>query len=164
MDRQHIDEELATAGARELLQAPSAAHLAYVGTDGTPRVVPVGFYWTGEQVVIATASTAPKVAALTARPAVAVSIDSGGTPGTARALSIRGQASVEIIDGVVPEYLAAARKGMDAEAAAAFEENVRGFYQQMARIAITPTWARFYDFGAGRTPRFLQQLAERSQS
>jgi hypothetical protein len=37
-------------------------------------------------------------------------------------------------------------------------------YERMARIAITPTWARFYDFGAGRVPRFLQELAERSRS
>ena len=44
-----------------------------------------------------------------------------------------------------------------------FEQAVRGMYEQMARIAITPTWARFYDFGAGRMPRFLQELAERSQ-
>jgi hypothetical protein len=35
-------------------------------------------------------------------------------------------------------------------------------YDRMARIAITPRWARFYDFGAGRLPHFLQVLAERS--
>jgi hypothetical protein len=34
----------------------------------------------------------------------------------------------------------------------------------MARIAITPTWARFYDFGTGRVPRYLQELAGRSRS
>ena len=53
---------------------------------------------------------------------------------------------------------------MDAEAAAEFEQKVRGMYDQMARIAITPRWVRFYDFGAGRMPRFLQELAERSRS
>jgi hypothetical protein len=36
-------------------------------------------------------------------------------------------------------------------------------YDHMARIAITPTWVRFYDFGAGRMPRFLQELAEQSR-
>ncbi len=35
-------------------------------------------------------------------------------------------------------------------------------YDQMARIAIRPTWVRFYDFGAGRVPSFLQELAEKS--
>jgi hypothetical protein len=93
-----------------------------------------------------------------------VAIDAGDTPDQARALSLRGQASVEIVHGVVPEYLAAARKTMDAEAAAGFEQQVRGMYNQMARIAITPTWVRFYDFGAGRMPRFPQELAEQNQS
>jgi hypothetical protein len=26
------------------------------------------------------------------------------------------------------------------------------------------TWVRYYDFGAGRLPRFLQDLAERNRS
>jgi hypothetical protein len=164
MERQDIDEELSTNGAQELLTSPSAAHLAYTGRDGTPRVIPVGFFWTGDEVVISTATTSPKVTALSARPDVALSIDSGDTPDQARQLSIRGQASVEIVDGVVPEYLAAARKTMDADAAAEFEQNVRGMYDQMARIAITPRWARFYDFGTGRLPRFLRDLAEQHQS
>jgi hypothetical protein len=51
---------------------------------------------------------------------------------------------------------------MDAEAAAEFERNVRDMYHQMARIAIRPNWARYYHFAAGRMPRFLQDLAERS--
>jgi hypothetical protein len=50
MQRQEIDEELSTAGAQELLASTSAAHLAYIGQDGTPRVIPVGFFWTGDQV------------------------------------------------------------------------------------------------------------------
>ena len=117
-----MDDELSTAGAQELLGSPSAAHLAYLGRDGTPRVVPVGFFWTGDQVVISSATTSPKVAALSACPDVALSIDAGDTPEQARALSIRGRASVEIVDGVVAEYLAAARKTMDADAAAEFEQ------------------------------------------
>jgi hypothetical protein len=36
-------------------------------------------------------------------------------------------------------------------------------YPQMARIAITPSWVRFYDFGAGRMPRFLEDLADQAQ-
>jgi nitroimidazol reductase NimA-like FMN-containing flavoprotein (pyridoxamine 5'-phosphate oxidase superfamily) len=164
VQRQDRDDELSTTGAQELLGSGSAAHLAYIGKDGTPRVVPVGFFWTGEEIVISTATTSPKVAALVDRPDVALTIDAGDTPDQARALSIRGRASVEIVDGVVEEYLAAARKSMDADAAAEFEQNVRGFYDQMARIAITPDWVRYYDFGAGRVPRFLLELAERNQS
>jgi nitroimidazol reductase NimA-like FMN-containing flavoprotein (pyridoxamine 5'-phosphate oxidase superfamily) len=159
-----MDGELSMTGAQELLASPSAAHLAYLGKDGTPRVVPVGFFWTGDQVVISSATTSPKVAALSARPDVALTIDAGDTPDQARALSIRGRASVEIVDGVVEEYLAAARKTMDAEAAAEFEQHVCGMYEQMARIVITPHWVRYYDFGAGRMPRFLQELAERNRT
>ncbi|GAA4910606.1 pyridoxamine 5'-phosphate oxidase [Actinomycetospora succinea] len=164
MDQHEIDEELAATGAQELLTTTAAAHLAYVGEDGTPRVIPVGFHWTGSQVVIATATTSPKVAALAARPDVAVSIDAGMTPSGARALSLRGRAEVTIVDGVVPEYLEMSRLTMDPDAAAAFEQAVRGMYEQMARIAITPTWARFYDFGAGRMPRFLRERAEKSSA
>lgn len=162
MDRQDIDAELSLPGARELIESTSAAHLAYLATDGTPRVIPVGFFWTGDELVISTAATAPKVKALTAHPHVAVAIDAGDTPGGARSLSMRGRADVQIVDGVVPEYLAAARRSMDDDAAAGFEQNVRRMYDRMARIAITPTWVRFYDFGAGRMPHFLQELAARS--
>ncbi len=164
MNRGDIEAELSMTGAQQLLTSTSAAHLAYIGKDGTPRVIQVGFFWTGDQAVVATATTAPKVAALSIRPDVALVIDGGDTPDQARALSIRGRARVEIVDGVVPEYLAAARTTMDADAAAEFERNVRGMYDQMARIAITPHWVRFYDFGAGRMPRFLQELAEQHQA
>ena len=163
MERHEIDDELSTSGAQDLLNSTSAAHLAYIGTDGNPRVIPVGFWWTGDQVVVSTATTSPKVAALSAHPDVALSIGAGDTPDQARALSIRGRATVEIVDGLVPEYLAAARN-TDAEVAAEFEQNCRDMYDQMARIAITPSWVRYYDFGSGRMPRFLKELAERNQS
>src|SRR2546423_2800332 len=141
MERHDIDDELSAPGAQELL-ASTSAHLAYIAKDGTPRVMPVGVFWTGDQFVISTATTAPKVAALSAHPDVALTIDGGNTPDQARALSIRGQASVEIIDGVVAENLAAARKAMDAGAAAEVEHNARGMYEQMSRISITPRWVR----------------------
>jgi nitroimidazol reductase NimA-like FMN-containing flavoprotein (pyridoxamine 5'-phosphate oxidase superfamily) len=80
MEQHDIDAELNTPGAQELLSATSAAHLAYVGTDATPRVIPVGFWWTGQQFVISTATTSPKVAALSARPDVALAIDTAIRP------------------------------------------------------------------------------------
>jgi Pyridoxamine 5'-phosphate oxidase len=162
MDPHDIADELGQPGAQHLLTSPQMARLAYLGKDGTPRVIPLGFYWTGRQVVIATATNAPKVAALTARPDVALSIDDGSTPQEARALSIRGRARVDIVDGVVDEYLAAAGKFMSADALAEFEQACRAMYDQMARITITPHWVRYYDFGAGRLPRFLQELVERT--
>jgi hypothetical protein len=164
MERREIDAELNTLGALELLAATSAARLAYVGSDATPRVIPVGFWWTGEKFVIATAATSPEVAALSARPDVALAIDTGDSPGGARALSVRGRAEVEIVNRVVEEYLMAARKSMDTEAAVVFEESCRKMYPHMARIAITPSWVRIFDFGGGRMPRFLRDLADQAQS
>lgn len=164
MERRDIDQELARTDARELLSSVQLARLGYAGSDGTPRVVPVAYFWTGVEFVVATATTAPKVAALTAHPAVALTIDAGDTPEQARSLSIRGRADVEIVDGVVEEYLAAASRVMAADVAAEFEQNCRQLYDRMARVAITPTWARYYDFGAGRLPGFLRDLVQKSLS
>ena len=91
MDRDEIEAELSASGAQELLASTSAAHVSYVGSDGNPRVIMVGYFWTGDEFVISTATTSPKVTALLARPNVALVIDSGDTPEQARALSIRGR-------------------------------------------------------------------------
>lgn len=144
--------------AQELLGSALAARLAYIGLDGLPRVVPVGFLWSGARVVICTATTAPKVRALRARPDVAITIDRQGPP--AQALSVRGRTDIDVVEGVPDEYIAASRKSRTGSDAEAFERHVRGFYPAMARLSVEPTWARVYDFGAGRLPGFLQDLAD----
>jgi len=155
--RAWLDPELAHPGAQELLATQTLARLAYTGPDGFPRVIPVGFHWDGEQLIVCTVPSSPKVRALAARPHVALTIDTDEGPAS-RALSIRGVASIDIVDGVPGEYLAAATKAMDAGQAARFEASVRTVYRQMARIAVRPGWARYYDFGAGRLPGFLHEL------
>jgi nitroimidazol reductase NimA-like FMN-containing flavoprotein (pyridoxamine 5'-phosphate oxidase superfamily) len=166
MDAHGIALELGEPAARHLLEHAGLARLAYNGPDGFPRVVPVGFLWKDERVVVCTATTAPKVRALSERPEVAVTIDVGDTPSGAKAVLIRGIASVEIVDGVPAEYLAQMQKGLSDElgedGAAELERNLRRTYDQMARIRIEPQWARLYDFGAGRLPGFLAELVERS--
>ena len=157
MRPEELASELGHPGAQELLRAGVLARLAYLGRDGLPRVVPIGFHWNGEQLIVCTATTAPKVAALAARPNVALTIDIDAT--SSRSLLIRGVAALETVDGVPPEYLAASTKAMSRAQVAEFEAQVRSVYQQMARISITPQWARFYDFGAGRLPEFLRRLA-----
>ena len=149
-DLQHPD-------AQTLLATSDVARLAYNGPDGFPRVIPTGFLWTGSALIACTASTAPKVKSLRARPQVALTIDAGGPP---RSLQIRGVASIEIVDGIPPEYLAAAAKSMSGDDLAGFEASVRAVYPQMARITVTPTRARYYDFGAGRVPPFLRRLLD----
>jgi hypothetical protein len=159
VDAQEITEELEHPGARNLLASATLLRLAYTGSDGSPRVVPIGFYWNGNEIVVCTATTAPKVKALSSRPDVAVTIDVGDTPAQAQALLLRGRARVDIVGGVPDEFLAAATKGLDADHVAEFERQVRSTYDQMARISIEPAWARFFDFGAGRIPSFLAKLA-----
>ena len=158
MKAQELAQELQHPGAQELLRAGTLARLAYHGPDGFPRVIPIGFYWNGERIVVCTVPTSPKVRALAPRPQVALTIDAGDTPSTAKALMVRGLAALDTVDGVADEYLAAAAKGMEASQLAEFEQAVRSLYKQMVRISIEPQWARFYDFGAGRMPGFLQRL------
>ncbi|HJZ38621.1 MAG TPA: pyridoxamine 5'-phosphate oxidase family protein [Solirubrobacterales bacterium] len=153
MDAAELEAEL-DAG-QEILRTATLARLAYDGTDGTPRVIPIGFLWTGEAVVVATHPTAPKFAALRARPRVALTID---TPSPARSILLRGTAEIDVVDGVVPEYLEAAAKSMQGDDLAAFEASVRETYDRMARISITPDWARYFDFNSGRLPDFLRAL------
>ena len=141
----------------ELLRTATLARLAYDGVDGTPRVIPIGFLWTGEAVVVATHPTAPKFTALRARPRVALTID---TASPARSLLLRGDAEIDVVDGVVPEYLEAAAKSMQGDDLAAFETSVRETYDQMARISVTPDWARYFDFNTGRVPDFLRALTQ----
>jgi hypothetical protein len=74
------------------------------------------------------------------------------TPSPARSLPLRGEAEIEVVDGPAPEYLEAAAKSMAGEEVAAFERSVRETYDQMARISIVPDRARYFDFGAGRSP------------
>jgi nitroimidazol reductase NimA-like FMN-containing flavoprotein (pyridoxamine 5'-phosphate oxidase superfamily) len=153
-----LAEELGQSGARELLQSAPLVRLAYNGTDGLPRVVPCGFFWTGEAIVVCTATSAPKAAALAVRPDVALTIDSAGPSVAAQSLLVRGTARLQTVDGVADEYLQAAAKTMEGTDLAGFEQAVRATYEQMVRISITPAWARFFDFESGRLPRYLDEL------
>jgi len=74
--------------AKELLQSTIPARLAYIGSDGGPRVVPIWFHWNGKQLVLGTPLTAPKVKALRKNPNVAVTIDTNNWPH--KVLQIRG--------------------------------------------------------------------------
>jgi hypothetical protein len=146
--------------AEELLRTATLARLAYDGVDGTPRVIPIGFLWAGEAIVLATHPSAPKHRALRARPRVALTID---TPSPARSLLLRGDAEVDVVDGVAPEYLQAAAKSMAGEDLARFEASVRATYDRMARISVRPDWARYFAFDEGRFPDFLRALTSASE-
>ena len=98
MDNQGVAEVLAKPISRELLGSSIPARLAYVGVDGAPRAIPIGFWWTGEQVVMATVPKSAKVRALRQNPRVALTIDTQDE-WPPRVLLIRGSAQVEVVDG-----------------------------------------------------------------
>ena len=145
MDRQDVTEVLARPLSRELLSSSIPARLAYVGLDGAPRAIPIGFWWTGAQLLIATVPASAKVAALRRNPRVALTIDTQQA-WPPRVLLIRGTARVDLVDGVPEFYLEAARKTVPAEHFADWEQGVRGLYEQMARITVEPEWAKLLDF------------------
>jgi Pyridoxamine 5'-phosphate oxidase len=130
--------------ARELLASTELARLAYTWKDGTPRVVPVVFHWTGTEIVVASPVAAPKVKVLESRPDVAVTID--GTTWPYHALLVRGTAKVERMDQVVPEYALACERYFGPEAGQAWVAGLEGRRMTWARIAITPTKVTILDF------------------
>jgi hypothetical protein len=139
--------------ARELLASTLPARFAYVASDGTPRVVPTWFHWTGEELVMPTFIAAPHVkrpafrlAALRKNADVAVTIDTDGFP--PNVLLLRGRATVVDVDGVPPEYALAARRYMGNEAAAGYLAQIDQPGTRMARIALRPAWAGVLDFEA----------------
>jgi PPOX class probable F420-dependent enzyme len=130
--------------AQELLQSRLPARLAYNWLDNTPRVVPIWFHWTGEEIVLGTPPKAPKLKALPRNPTVAISIDSDTWP--YKVLQIRGTARVEMVDGITPEYQAAAKRYFGEEQGRAWIEQVKSTNARMGRIAIRPEWVAILDF------------------
>ena len=108
MTQQGSLELLSDPVAKALLESVNPARLAYTWMDGSPRVVPIWFHWTGDQFVLGTPPKAPKLRALAADPRVALTIDDNQWPH--KVLLVRGRASVGMLDDVSPEYeLSAAR-------------------------------------------------------
>src|SRR5947199_9076884 len=97
--------------SQELLASQIPARLAYVWTDGTPRVVPIWFHWNGREIVMASPPKAPKLKALAKNPKVALTIDDNTFPH--KVLLIRGKARLDDVDGMAPEYEAAAGRYFD---------------------------------------------------
>jgi hypothetical protein len=161
MRPEQVTEVMHDPLAQELLHSAIPVRMAYIGTDGLPRAIPIGFLWKDERIVVCTSSNAYKVKALSANPKVALTID---TEAPYRALLVRGTASLEIVDGVPPEYLEASRKAMnDEQQAQAFEAEVRSLYEQMACISIAPEWAKVLDFQT-RLPSAVEELVKKDDS
>jgi hypothetical protein len=139
--------------AQELLRSSIPARLAFVATDGTPRVVPTWFEWTGAEVVMVTYVAGPdagirhpaaRIAALRANPAVALTIDTEGFP--AQGLTIRGQAEIDEVEGLAPEYVASARRYLGDAGADELVASMDRPGTVQARIVVRPTWVGLLDF------------------
>ena len=128
--------------AQELLRSRIPARLAYTWTDGTPRVVPIWFHWTGEEVVVASPAKAPKATAIADGARVAVTIDGDSFP--YRVLLLRGVASVERRDAMVEEYAQAALRYFGEEQGRAWIDQLPPM--PMVRIGIRPDHVSVLDF------------------
>jgi general stress protein 26 len=148
-------ELLNTPTAQQMLRSRNMAQLAYVWTDGTPRVVPIWFHWNGEAIVIGTPPTAPKIKALRHNPNVAITINSSD-PWPYQVLLIRGKAEIDIVDGTAPEYAAAAQRYFGEEQGRAWVEQMGPLFTQMARLTIRPEWVGTMDF-ATRFPSAVEK-------
>src|SRR5215217_8670055 len=143
MQPSEINDVLNRPISQELL-ARDLTRLAYVAKDGTPRSIPIGFTWNGSAIVMCTAKNAAKVLALRHNPAVALTIDTEQHP--PRILLIRGQAELDVVDGIPDEYLkTTSTYEMTPEQRVSWEAEIRSLYNGMVRIVVTPTWAKLID-------------------
>jgi PPOX class probable F420-dependent enzyme len=130
--------------AQELLQSKIPARLAYIASDGTPRVLPIWFHWNGREIVMGTLPKAAKLKSLARNPKVALTIDDNTFPH--KVLLVRGTAQLKTVDGVVPEYATAAERYFGPEQGKAWVAQLRTITPSMVRIAVTPEWVGLLDF------------------
>lgn len=139
---------LQAPAAIEMLESREPARVAYLGPDGLPRIATMQFHWTGDELVVTSIASLPKVRAIRARPAVQVTIDTFAIePGIPmRVLSIRGDASITEIEGVVPEAYLANVRYVGQEMADGWAAWISQPGTIVARIAIRPQWVSLLDY------------------
>ncbi|MDT4933463.1 MAG: hypothetical protein QOK11_1355 [Pseudonocardiales bacterium] len=129
--------------AQRLLRSTELARVAYLAKDGTPRVIPMLFHWTGSELVLPTFARSHKLGSLRRNPVVAVTIDTAGPP--PEVLQLRGPVEIVSVDGVLPEYDLAQRRYYGDEQGAANSEQAAQSGAGMARIALRPDWVGLLD-------------------
>ncbi|MEV4719741.1 pyridoxamine 5'-phosphate oxidase family protein [Micromonospora noduli] len=145
---------LDTPLARRLLAASLVARLAYTSRDGTPRLIPVNILWTGDELVVGAFAGTYKIRDLSARPDVAVCIDTAD--GLPEVLMLRGTVTLTEVEGVLPEYATIQRAGMGDEMVNAYLAAIDQPGLRMVRIGLRPTWVGVVDFKErfpARTPQ-----------
>jgi hypothetical protein len=95
---------------------------------------------------------AGRIRDLRKNPQIAVSIDTDDFP--PQVLSMRGTATIDDVDGIVPEYASAAVRYLGQDEASEYLAQIDQPITRMARIAVRPTWVGVLDF-ASRLPSAL---------
>ncbi len=132
--------------AQELLRAPIPARLAYNWKDGSPRVIPIGFFWTGEDIVMCSPDSAPKNPVID-HSKVAITIDNNVFP--FKVLMIRGTARVTHEQGIPQEYIQACIQLMGNEVAQGWFKSLEPLapnIKYFLRVAVKPEWVGILDF------------------
>jgi hypothetical protein len=130
--------------AVRLLASTELARIAYIAKDGAPRVIPMLFHWTGEEIVFGAYANSAKLHSLRAHPDTAITIDTAGPP--PEVLLLRGEAQLGPVGGIVPEYAAAHRRYYGEEQGNATVAQMAAAGVRMVRIAVRPTWVGVLDF------------------
>lgn len=162
MRADEVGEVLTRPLSQELLKR-DVGRLAFVAKDGTPRVLPIGIFWNGSEVVMCTSKNARKLKALRRNPSVALTIDTEVHP--PHILLLRGEAELDPVDGIPEEYLQTSGSyKMTPEQRQEWEAEIKATYVDgMVRIVVRPTWAKLIDFET-TLPVAIQELADRREA
>jgi hypothetical protein len=162
MRADEVAEVLGRPLSEELLKR-DVGRLAFVAKDDTPRVIPIGIFWNGSEIVMCTSKNARKLKALQRNPAVALTIDTEVHPPDV--LLLRGMAELDPVDGIPDEYLqASGTYRMTPEQRQEFEAEIKSLYADgMVRIVVRPTWAKLIDFET-TLPEAIQELADQREA
>jgi len=108
-----------------------------------------------------TATNARKIPMLRRNPAVALTIDTESHP--PKVLLIRGQAELDVVDGIPDEYFQwNGTYEMTPEQRAEWEVGVKSLYDGMVRVVVKPTWAKLLDFET-TLPTAIEELMQRQK-
>jgi hypothetical protein len=88
--------------ATELMRSDIPARLAFISTDGLPRVVPVWSEWNGLGIVMGTPWASAKLKNLSRNPNVAMTIDSNSFPW--HVLLVWRTDTIKMLDGLPPAF------------------------------------------------------------
>jgi hypothetical protein len=134
-----------------LLGGPNLARLAYIDR-GRPCVVPIWFAYIDGSIVMVTGPKAAKLRAIGENPAVALTIDSAKPP--YNVLLIDGDASLEPVEGMAPEYRPIVERYLGPAGAEAYLASLLPRVKRQVVIRVTPRSHRVFDF-VKRYPKSL---------